>query len=210
VKSGEVSDVMSLRKAAKAFTAATVKGYTGSRFCFINRLKQDMLRENGLPESCKVQVCDNLDIWDKAVGEFESHSATDEGWTVEGGVSMTNLLLVKAAELDTAHSAMSQSWESVKKARKVAAALAVKAKNVAVKAKNEAIRPFITNGIDGGWKGILFHLNLVTTGHVHAKECPGYEASKAAVMETTAVIDWSEAQYWNGQEELPADKRGHS
>ena len=211
VKTDMVQDVMLLRKAAAAFTSLTVKGYLANRFSVVIRLKADMTKPDGIPEECKGDVTAAMDIWENAVMNFEAHAAKEEDWTVEAGVSLTNLMFSLAAELDAAHTGLSQAWAQVKKARKVAAAASVKQDNAMAKAHNEAVRPFIQNGMDGGWKAILLHLKLVTTGHVHAAdyECPGYEASQAAAMETATDLDWSKPHYWHGQQELPATKQGH-
>ena len=103
-------------------------------------------------------------------------SAKEEQWTVESGVSMTNVLLNMASEFEVAHTAMSQVWDAAKKARKLEVAAATKVKNSTDKATNEASKPFIKNGLGGSWKGLLFNLDLVTTGSVH-----GHAASQPAV-----------------------------
>ena len=205
VKGGEVKDVMLLRKASVAFTNITVKGYVGHRFDFVNNLKSDMLREHGIPTDCKTQVQDSMETWNSALDKFETFSAKADDWTVELGVSMTNVLLNMASELEVAHTAMSQVWDAGKKARKVEQAAAIKRKSTMDKASNEALRPFIKNGLDSAWKALLFRFKLVTTGHVL-----GHAASQPAVLEeTTTVVDWSNPHYWLTIEvELPEDKQG--
>ena len=209
VRTEAVEDVMLLRKAAAAFTSQTVKAFLAGRFSVVNRLKSDMAKPQGIPEACKDKVTSAMERWDHAVMNFQAHSAKEEEWTVEAGVSMTNLMFSLAAELDGAHTSLSQAWDQVKQARKIVAAALVKERNATAKAHNQALRPFIEKGIDGGWKAILLHLKLVTTNHVHADECPGYDASQAAAKETDKGLDWSKPHYWYGQLELPAAKQGH-
>ena len=93
VKDGEVKDVMLLRKAAVAFANLTVKGYVGNRFGFVNRLKTDMTKDNSLPMSAMTQVQSSMETRDSTVSKFKAFSAKEEEWTVESGVSMTNMLL---------------------------------------------------------------------------------------------------------------------
>ena len=211
VNHGEVKDVMLLRKAAAGFTQLTMKGYVGNRFNMVSRLKSDMAKgAAGIPEECTKQVDEAMAMWDTAQGKFESCSATDDDWTVEAGVSMTNTMMNMAAELDAAHTVMAEAWEAVKRARKVRAAAATKLKNSAAKLSNEAVRPFIKNGVDGAWKAILFHFKMVTTGN----DFPRYEASQEPVtsgvsVSETTVLDWSKPHFWFGQPELPANIRGH-
>ena len=150
-KDGEVKDVMLLRKAAVAFTSITVKGCMGYRFSIVNRLTSDTLKDDGIPTGYKPKVQESMEMWNTTLATFETYSAKGDDWTVEAGVSMTNVLLNMAAELDVAHTAMSQVWESVKKARKVEQVAAIKEKNTVAKASNEAVRPFIRNGWDGVW-----------------------------------------------------------
>ena len=117
---------------------------------------------------------------------------------------MTNVLFNMSSELEVAHTAMSQVWDVVKKARKVKRAAATKLKNTRDKATNAAFKPFIKNGLDGAWKALLFHLDLVTPGHVL-----GHAASQPAVDSSATVIEWSNPQYWWTIEVgLPEDKRG--
>ena len=96
-----------------------------------------------------------------------------------------------ASELEVAHTAMSHVWDAVKKARKLEVAAATKAKNSTDKATNEAFKPFIKNGLDGSWKGLLFNLNLVTTGSV-----VGHAASQQAVDSSVMSVNWATPQYW--------------
>ena len=209
VKDGEVKDVMLLRKAASSFTNITVKGYVGNRFAFVNRLKADMAKEGGagIPGSCHTSAMEVLEKWDFTLDKFKSFSAQEDDWTVEAGVSMTSVLLNLASELDTVHTAMSQVWDSVKKARKAAVAASVKQKNSAIKEKNSAIRPFTYNGVGAGWKALLFEFNLVTTGHVITDHDTAQ--SEKFTPDTTTVIDWSCPHHWCGRLEQPEIKQGH-
>ena len=106
-------------------------------------------------------------------------------------VSMTNALLNMASELEVAHTAMSHVWDAVKKARKLEVAAATKAKNSTDKATNEAFKPFIKNGLDGSWKGLLFNLNLVTTGSVDS-----HAASQQKVDSSVMSVNWARPQHW--------------
>ena len=191
VKDGEVQDVMLLRKAAVAFANLTVKGYVGNRFGFVNRLKTDMTKERSIPMSVMTQVKSSMEMWDCTMNKFQTISAKEEDWTSESGVSMTNTLLNMASELEDAHTAMANVWEAVKKARKLEVAAATKAKNSTVKATNEAFKPFIKNGLDGSWKGLLFNLNLVTTGSVDS-----HAASQQKVDSSVMSVNWARPQYW--------------
>ena len=191
VKDGEVNDVMLLLKAAVAFTNITVKGCVGHRFAFVNKLKFYMAKGNGIPTDCKTQVQDYMETWSSDLDKYETFPAKEDDWTVELDVSMTNVLLNMASELEVAHTAMSQVGDAVKKARKVEHAAAISRKHTMDKASNEALKQFIKNSLDGAWKALPFHFNLVTTGHVL-----GHAASQPKVMEeTTTVIDWSKPHY---------------
>ena len=205
VKANDVKDVMLLRKAAAAFTSMTVKGYMGGRFSVVNRLTSD-LQKGSLPGDCQTQVDDALAVWKASVAAFEASSAKEQEdqWTVEAGISMTNVLLNLAAELDIAHTAVSQVWETVKKSRKLELAAATKLKNTLAKASNVAVKPFIKNGVDGAWKGMLFQLQLVTTGHVNEAG-----ASQPAVEESATSVDWSKPHHWLTIEAELGDKQGH-
>ena len=203
VKADDVKDVMLLRKAAAAFTSITVKGYMGSRFSFVNRLTSD-LQKGSLPQDCQTQVKDSMEHWKASVAAFEAFSAKEDEWTVEAGISMTNVLLNLAAELDNAHTAVSQVWETVKKSRKLELAAATKLKNTLAKASNVAVKPFIKNGVDGAWKGMLFQLQLVTTGHVNQ-----VGASQPAVEESATSVDWSKLHHLLTIEAELGDKQGH-
>ena len=150
VKDGEVKGVMLLHKAAVAFTSLTVKGYVGHRFAFVNRLKTDIFKDNSIPESAMTQVQSSMEMWDSTLDKFTTFSAKEEHWTVEPGVSMTNVLRNMASELEVAHSAMSQVRDAVKKARKLEIAAATKLKNNTDKATIEAFKPFMTKRL--GWR----------------------------------------------------------
>ena len=206
VTAGEVKDVMLLRKAAASFTSVTVKGYVGQRFAFVNRLKTDMAKTDGIPTECQSDVEAVMEKWDTVMTKFQEYSAQEDDWTVEAGVSMTNVLLNLASELDTVHTAMSHVWDSVKKARKMAVAEAVKEKNSATKASNLAMRPFTKNGVGAAWKTLLQHLKLVSTGHVHDV---AQAQSQEVTDEKATVIDWCKPHHWYGQLELKENEKGH-
>ena len=195
----EIVKVILLLKAAASFASITAKGHVGHRFAFVNRLKADMAKKDqkdGILKGCQTNVQDIMERWDLALERFRAYSAQEDDWTVEAGVSMTTILLNMAPELDIVHTAMSQVWDAVKKARKVALAAAVK-ENSATKASNVAIRPFTKKGVGAAWKALLFQFNLVTTGHVLI----GHDEAQSQEVtdETTTVIDWSNPHYWYGQ-----------
>ena len=202
VKADDVKDVMMLRKAAAAFTSITVKDYTAGRFSLPNRLTSDQ-QKGSIPKDCQTQVKDAMEMWNASVAAFEAFSAKEDEWTVEAGISMTNLLNL-AAELDNAQTAVSQVWETVKKSRKLELAAATKLKNTLAKASNSAVKPFIKNGVDGAWKGMLFELQLVTTGAVNQ-----VKASQPAVAESATSVDWSKPHHWLTIEAELGDKQGH-
>ena len=203
VNAEHVKDVMMLRKAAAAFTSITVKDYTAGRFSLPNRLTSEQ-QKGSIPKDCQTQVKEAMEMWNASVAAFEAFSAKEDEWTVEAGISMTNVLLSMAAELDSTYTVVSQVWEAVKKSRKLELAAATKLKNTLAKASNSAVKPFIKNGVDGAWKGMLFELQLVTTGAVNQ-----VKASQPAVAESATSVDWSKPHHWLTIEAELGDKQGH-
>ncbi len=197
------TDMIGLRKAGQTFVEQLIKKLGSGRTSKVKRCRAILdcdKTDSVIQEKARTAI----DNWDEKEKRFTQLGLEANLWTAADGPSNASVMLNYVCELDAANDMCVGVLEKYTRSKNNFSKQSARAKRESQKASVNAVRPFLLNGIDGGWKHALLFLDLV---YVDPAIETSYKPSKDSADENRS-LDWSAPQWWYGAKELEEKHHG--